>query len=254
MKKRDPWIWRPKAWEFEIFIFLLFILSFSLPILLDDGQVLESPFTNSDAPHIYDVYLKSWSWLLLLVYAAHFFMGRLAPVYVVPSFTHLISPSLVAAAGCLNVYSTFVFSLSEVLMVMIAVLGMTYLLAKFHKWRVLKLFKDEPWEVNTPPRKDLSYIGELLLLVRPLFYNPKAYRASENGIMIEGGIFVAAIPFGDIEAIANHVEGQIASTGCYFSRSMHQLMMMSLKKNQETIFISPQDDEDFFSYCREAIH
>jgi hypothetical protein len=132
------------------------------------------------------------------------------------------------------------------------VIIVTLLLARLRMARYLLHFREEKWDISVPTRMDNTFWG-MLSQVYPLIYTPRTYRASENGLMIEGWYYVFPIPFTDIQSLSGVQQAVMSGTGRFFVTSGRQLIRLELLDSSDPLYISPTNRDELLRYLSQHV-
>lgn len=276
MSKKNKEKWNPPSWpwEMELITLIFFLIALLIPVYFNAES--GSP-TAEEIRQVADMSALSlssghdmlnmqfgflWAVAIVALYIMHLTFSFLELERVTASPLHLLSPCAFAVLAYNRIdnipnlqntaLSSVDGSISQIL-VLVAVVGLlTSILARLRKYRYLLDFDDVQWDVTSRSVYDASYLG-LMMLIRPLLYAPRQFRACSEGILIEGWFYAAPIAFNDVRAIATLNSASTNSTGYYYASSAKNLVRMELHDSLKPTFISPKDREDFVRYCVQHI-
>jgi len=262
-------VWKRVSWPWEIEFLTLLMVGCAVagPLLL--GSFFDPGITEVD-PEAYrplNELAVRQSFLggafVLLLYVAHLYWASSTTEFITVSASHLLAPTLFCVTAYLRIShhnleegltQTFFNGVAwEFCLVLASIQGLTWVLARNRMNRCLKHFEGERWEISEKSRADLSHLKLILARIQPLFYPPRRFRASREGILIEGFSYVAPIPFSEIERVFMAVKPQLPSPGTYLARTSHDLVGLKLFEEADPIFISPEEPVAFHNYCVDRV-
>jgi hypothetical protein len=268
--------WAPPGWpwELELLALVFVIMSIVVPYYLQTAAT-EHPTREMTLFEQAEMARKQqvtgswqeqvdfiWAIAIICLYLAHVVMGWSSINFVSTPFTHLLAPVLFSG---ITYYRLFKLTETtgvanpivhgnpvEMLMWGVGVVVITVLVARIRMARHMLNFRDVTWEVNTPTVFDSSY-PELMLQLQPLIYPPRIYRASGEGLMVEGWLYVMPIPYSTIHSIDAINKPGFLSNGYYLATSTRNLVRIQLAESAEPVFISPVDRDVLLRYCRQHV-
>jgi len=203
-----------------------------------------------------------WAVAIVCLYLAHLVMAGASISFVSTPFTHLVAPLLFSGITYYRLLRTSSRTSMETPLVqgtafelsiwVLGVVVITFLVARVRMARHLINFRDVQWEISTPTVWDRSF-SQLALRFQPLVYPPRVYRASDEGLIIEGWMYVLPIPFSLMQNIDRVPRAGLLSAGYYLATSTHNLIRIKLTESPEPIFISPQDVRPLLTYCQQHV-
>jgi hypothetical protein len=269
-RRWDPPGW---PWELELLAVVFVVTAIVVPYYL---QVTSSP----DVSHL-SIFERAelerrqeatgtwqqssdfiWAIAIVCLYLAHFVMAGASINFLSTPFTHLFAPlmfsgityyrllKIEADAGLQNpiVKGTVL----EIAMWVVGVLVITFLVARIRMARHMLRFKDVHWEVTTPTLFDSTF-SNLAIRLQPIIYPPRVYRTCDQGIMVEGWLYVMPIPYKLIQSVDRVTGAALHSTGYYLATSTRHLVRVQLTESPEPVFISPRDQAGFLRYCQQHV-
>lgn len=265
--------WNPPSWpwELELITLIFFLAALLVPFYFTSdtktiAQINEAAANGSftsgqDLLNTQFGFL--WAVAIVAVYIMHLTFSFIEMDRVTASPVHLLSPCVFAVLAYYRVdhipnlhntsLSSIDGSLSQVLALIVVVGLVTSILARLRKYRYLLEFDDVQWEITTPAVYDASYFS-MMLVIRPLLYAPRQYRACSDGILIEGWFYASPISFSDMRAIAIlKTASTTSSGGLYYASSSKNLVRMELYDSLKQTYISPKNREEFVRYCIQHI-
>jgi hypothetical protein len=268
MKKKSAWSPPGWPWELELLALIFVITAIAIPGYLQYMQTpapeemsllsqaeaarLQNQGTWQDFTHFF------WAVAILGLYIVHLSTAGASSDWISTPFTHLFSPLVFSMITYYRLYKLggasdraiqiVTGNPVEILMWVAGILLITFFVARIRMSRHLLNFRNIDWEITTPTVFDKTYV-ELLAYFRPLVYPPRCYRACEEGILVEGWLYVMPIPFEVINACDLVKRVQLLSSGNYLATSTRSLMRLQLAEHRDPLFISPKDRQAFLDYC-----
>lgn len=203
-----------------------------------------------------------WGVFIIGLYVVHLLMAYSSFDLISTSFTHLFAPLVFAMityyrlAGFEDrgvatdlVSGTF----GEAALWALGVLIITLLLAQLRMARHMTRFSDEPWDVSTSSKYDASFFSDLALTVRPLIYPPRQYRVSEDGILVEGWLYILPIPFSSVQSVESVRRIPATTLGHFYATSARAMVRIQLTESKTPIYLSPADRDSFISFCNRRL-
>ena len=256
--------WRPRSWPWDLealtvacLLGAMFVPPIVAAVLWEGNAGILGRFAAGWI--VADSYI--WMLCLLGLYFGYVIWASLTLDYVSTPFVHLVAPLLfsiimsgrifltsviapVARGGLVAAYfSTFPW----------LVLAITLIIAVLRKKRHLAYFDDVEWDISARPRVDMSFLEELVSKIQPLFYFPRMYHASGEGILIEGWTYIMPLPFFEMESINLAERGELITSGFYAAGSIKGLLRIKLYDRQDPVFISPAHPNLFMRYCEQLL-
>ncbi|MBU0677145.1 MAG: hypothetical protein KJ626_03435 [Verrucomicrobia bacterium] len=198
--------------------------------------------------------------IIVGIYLAHLAIAGMNIDYNSTSFTHLFSPlvfSLITYYRLLTISRDKTVSASivsgspqEIAVWILGVVLITALVARVRMARHMLNFKNTKWDIITPTLIDKSYFAAAVLQFRPLLYPPRTFRLSDEGILLEGWLYVMPIPFTHVHSVDAVQNPSFMSSGLSLATSSHSLVRVTLTDSPTPIIISPTDRDEFVRYCR----
>lgn len=270
MSSKKTWAPPGWPWELELLALVFVILALVLPFYI---AYTETPPTHelsllaqSEMMRKQDVATMSdqlnffWAVGILGLYLIFILFAFSSISMLSTPFTHLFSPLVFAM---ITYYRLLTFkgvgvrshivngSLTEILFWAFGVFFITVLVARVRMARHMLRFRGIDWVFTTPSLLDSTLLTQLSLTVRPLFYPPHKYLVCDEGILIEGWLYVMPIPFSSIQSIENVRKAGFMTAGNYMATSTRSMVRMQLTDSSTPIFISPADRQGFMSHCNE---
>ena len=258
-------------WELEI-LSLLFVLASTLvplyvaylseptptPTLLQQATGTRAA-TTVHFIHIRDVV---WTAALLATFLAIIGVSRRGADMVSTPFLHCVAPLFFSFVAYYRLYevpesagsATAIVSPSpgHVAAWGAGVIVIIFLLARLRMARYALNFRDITWDISTPARRDPT-IFRLALRVLPLIYEPRTYRACDEGVAVEGWFYIMVIPFNLVQSISEAGEPERLPPGQYFACSIKRLIRIQMTSWALPFYIAPQNHDEFFAYCNQRV-
>lgn len=269
MKKER--IWESSGWpwglEMLALVFVLAAIIVPLRLAVDEPVDMESltivqrsRLEKQQDLTFDDTKTFFWGLGILGLYGVHLLMGASAINQISTSFAHLFSPLIFSIITYYRLAgldidvggdSRIVLSHSplEFALWVLIVLGMTIILARIRAIRHGMKFKRIKWDATYPTVKDGTYWSELALSVRPLFYAPKTYLTSAEGILVKGWIYNLPLSFQSIQSVESVRKARVSESALFYATSTKALVRIQVKESKQPIYISPADRETFIAYC-----
>jgi len=267
--------WSPPGWpwELELLALVFVVTAIVVPYYLEASQApnqdeltlfqqaelarkQEMAGTWNEGTHFL------WAIAIVCLYLAHVVMAGASLNFVSTPFTHLFAPLIFSGItyyrllklGGDGPHETPLVKGTplEILMWVLGVTVITFLVARIRMARHMLNFKDIEWDISTPTHFDSTF-SELALRFQPLIYPPRVYRACDEGIIVEGWLYVLPVPFNLIQSIDRVPRAGFLSSGYYLATSTRSLVRIQLTESPEPVFISPTDANTFLSYCQQHV-
>jgi hypothetical protein len=203
-----------------------------------------------------------WAIAIAMAYLAHLVIAAASINFVSTPFSHLFAPILFASITYYRllkihsdsgIYTPIVQGTAlEITVLTLGVMVITFLVARIRMARHMLNFRDVTWEISTPTLLDSTF-GQIAIRIQPLIYPPRMYRASSEGLIVEGWLYVMPIPYHIIQSIDHVARVSIQSAGYYLATSTKNLVRIQLTESPDPIFISPQDIRGFLRYCQQHV-
>ncbi len=272
MNKHKTWGPAGWPWELELLAVVFVITSLAIPIWLEmqhtpDPEELSlveraQMERRAEQATFQDQVTFFWAVGIVGLYVIHLLMAYSAIDQISTSFSHLFSPlifSIITYIRLLGLEDRGVAAQIvtgnplEILFWVLGVLVITLLVARIRMARHLLRFKHIEWDVLTPSRFDGSLLSDLAVTLRPLVYPSRAYRACEEGILIEGWLYVLPLPFSSIQSVEGVRRPNFTSTSQFYATSSKSLVRIQMSDTKVPIYISPSDREQFITYCNRRL-
>lgn len=249
--------WDPPGWPWELdFLALVFlIIGLVVPYLIFTDATTAS--TNQAASALNEQRHVLWAIGIVVLFVMHLAVAGASLETISTPFIHLLTPLGFALIAYYRTYSVArevgkatiaTGSILQIIVLVLAVLLATLLVARIRMARYLLRFRDVKWDVISPSRYDGSYL-ELIAQVRPLLYPPRQFRATSEGLLIEGWFYIMPVPFDMVQSITAVNSFGFDTNGSYYASSAGSLIRMELLDSSEPIFISPANRDEFLQYC-----
>lgn len=272
MNKQKTWGPAGWPWELELLALVFVITALAIPFWLNVQQTpdpsemslyeLSQMERRSDTATFEDQ--KSFFWAVAIVglYVVHLLMAYSAIDMISTSFTHLFSPlvfSMITYFRLLGLEdkgaSAHIVSGKplEAAFWFMGVLLITMLVARIRMARHMLRFKQIEWDVVSPSRFDGTFLSDLAVTFRPLVYPPRAFRACEEGILIEGWLYILPLSFNAVQSVESVKRASYTSSAQFYATSTKTLVRIQLTESKVPIFISPADRDQFIAYCNRRL-
>ncbi|MFH0909231.1 MAG: hypothetical protein V1929_10750 [bacterium] len=272
MKQTNRWMRPGWPWELEM-LSLLFVLAAiviplyvaylsepaPVPTLLQQATGSTGTSTLLHFVHPHDV---AWSIALLALFGGLIAVSRRGADVVSTPFVHLIAPLFFSFATYYRLYeipqstdtaiAIVSSSTGQVIAWAAGVIAIILLVARLCMARYAISFRDVTWDLSTPARRDSSIL-RLAPRILPLIYEPRTYRACDEGIVVEGRFYIMVIPFNLVQSISETSQPERLPSGQYFVRSVTRLIRIQVTSWPHPFFIAPRDHEEFFTYCNQRV-
>jgi hypothetical protein len=263
---KDAWMAPGWPWELELLAVLFVVIAIAVPYYAHTLSVPEEAPAgvlqqrlDSGAAMLTEQRAVLWAVAIIGMYIAHLVLAGASLDLISTPFTHLVTPlafSMIAyyrlySAGAFDSQSLSIISGSpwQIAMWVISVVLITFLVARLRMARCLLKFRDVKWDISVPTLVDKTY-GALLPQFHPLVYAPRIYRVCDQGLLVEGWLYVMPIGFEHIQSIAPVNRPELSLAGLYLATSTRSMIKMELlEKASEPLFISPQHRDDILKYC-----
>jgi len=269
-------IWAPPGWpwELELLALVFVITALVVPYLLARGEAPtpeaitliqrgELARQQMDTATLQDQLGFFWAVAIIGVYVVHIALASMSIDLISTSFTHLISPlvfSMITYYRLWAVQTSADVSAKvvsgeprEIALWILAVTIVTILVARIRVGRHMLNFKEVDWDIVTPTKFEFLRYLELIPTVTSLIYPPRLYRASPDGIMIEGWLYVMPIPYRIVASIEPVNRTRLTTSAHQFATTTRDLIRLQLTDRQIPVYISPRDRDAFVHYCKERI-
>ena len=199
-----------------------------------------------------------WAIGILGVYVIHLLIAASSFDMISTSFSHLFSPLIFSSITYFRLLgvtdeetATNLVSGSplEFSFWVLGVLAITGLVARIRMARHMRRFEDVDWEIQTPSQFDSTFFSDLAITVRPLVYPPRTYRASQDGILIEGWLYILPLSFHSIQSVEGVKQTHYFGQAQHFATSSKTMVRIQLTDSKAPLFISPEDKDAFIAYC-----
>lgn len=259
MSKQKTWAPPGWPWELDALTLVFVIIALAVPYLLSTGHADITPGTDANPATAVLQEQRSVLWAIgiVVLFVMHLAVAGASLETISTPFIHLISPMAFALIAYYRVYTVahdtgkaavVNGSALQLTILVLAVAVTTLLVARIRMARYLLRFNDVKWDIISKARYDASYF-ELMAELRPLIYPPRFYRASEEGLLVEGWFYIMPVPFEMVQSLTALNTAGIATSGKYHASNTHSLMRMELLDNSQPLFISPENRNEFLQYC-----
>ena len=257
-KQKNDWGQPGWPWELELLSLLFIALAIVLPIYLSELNG-DAAAADGIASKLAEQQRILWTTAVAGLYFVHIVAVHGSRDLISTPLLSMLSPLFFS---CLAYYRLAVAlsnhpgdiasvsaSASDLLLLVACVVALTFLLARLRMARLLLGLRDENWDLISPARFDRTYF-RLISEWRPLVYQPRRYRVSPNGLLIEGWFYVLAVPFSLVHSVSAPAYAVPPPPGRHFDTSLHNLIRLELTEFPEPLFISPEARDEFLKYCR----
>ena len=269
-KKWDPPGW---PWELELLAVLFVIAAILIPFYFDtqtpakpEELTLIELARKANAPtHVArweDQVDFFWAAGIVGLYLVHLAMAGATSSHISTPITHLIAPLIFALITYYRLHDIGLGVADrgqvragwgwEMVLWSCGVLVITFLVARIRMARHMLGFRGVNWAMTTPTRWDASYF-KLMLEFTPIIYPPRVYRLSEEGILVEGWLYLMPIRFRSIQSVDPVADSQILVKGNFLASSSRSLVRIQLADSPEPIFLSPSDRDSFLQYAHRYV-
>lgn len=258
MSKNKTWAPPGWPWELDALALVFVVIALVVPYLLSTGQT--SATLNAENPAtavLQEQRNVLWAIGIVVLFVMHLAVAGASLETISTPFIHLVSPLAFAMVAYYRIYTVaretgkaivVNGSVLQIVVLAVAVFAATLLVARIRMARYLLRFSDVKWDIVSKARYDRTYL-ELTAELLPLIYPPRLYRASEEGLLVEGWFYIMPVPFEMVQSITALNNAGIASNGKYHASTTRELIRMELLDNSEPLFISPENRAEFIQYC-----
>lgn len=267
-------IWGPAGWpwELELLALVFVVTALVIPLWMSTQHVPDpdelSLVARAQMEKRQEVATyedqQNFFWAVAIggLYLVHILMAYSSLNMISTSVTHLFSPLLFSlityyrlnTLGDGHAAKQVVSGEPlEVTFWVLGVIAITLLVARVRMARHMLRFRQVDWDIRTPSRFDSTFLKDLAITLRPLIYPPRAYRASEDGILIEGWLYIMPLPFHGLQAIEGVRRVSYSGQAQYFATSSRTLVRVQLIDSKMPIYISPHDRDQFIAYCNRRL-
>ncbi len=255
MSKNKTWAAPGWPWELDILALIFVVLAVWVPydIFQECAPAIKNPAILKLKEQTYTL----WSIGICILFAMHLAVANVRMEALSTPFVHLVSPLIFAFLAYYRIFvvshdfnriSVINGSAGQIALLAVAIILITLIVAKLRMARYLHRFRDVQWDLICRSPYDSTYL-ELMAQFRPLVYPPRRYRASEQGVLVEGWFYTIVIPFETVQTINPVRSMGIASAGNYYATSSRCLVRFELLDSDRPLFISPENRDEFLQYC-----
>lgn len=255
-------IWLPPGlpWELEVLTLLLVAASFVLPLFLfpDVATEQEALMPEDFTPNMLNIL---WLFAIIGTYFAHIAGISTQVTYCTTPPNNFFAPLFFGLLCYGNLYylakerdivlSGVTGEWHQLIGYPMLIFGTCLLLARLRTLRHLHRFRNVTWKLTSLPQLDRSFIFDLGRAILPIFYLPRRYRFSEEGILVEGFHYLYAISFRSIESVEPAVQFSSLTSATYYSGSSKHTIQIQANDHPTPIMISPQDIEESLAFCEQ---
>jgi hypothetical protein len=176
------------------------------------------------------------------------------PAFVAPLFFAFVSyyRLYVASRGDGSVTAIVSSSPGQFVIWGAATLTTVVLIARFRMARYALRFRDIKWDLASSAHHDKTFFT-LAIRILPLIYEPRAYRACDRGVLIEGWFYMLVLPFDMVHAVSEASHPGNIYAGEYFATSLNELIRFQVAGQSLPVYISPQQHKEFLTYCQQRV-
>lgn len=270
----ETWVQPKRPFEIEAIVLLFVLVALLLPFYLGMIHTEPEPIpvtlieqargTTPQAGTDYtNVIGMLWGVSILGLYLMHITIGSSTITFNTTPAYYLVAPILFGGLAYYRIHQQqAVYKLSEplvsaapgsILLAFIAILLSTCLLARMRVLRYRLRFKHIDWDMILATRRDATFFTKLAAQLRPLLYPPRRYFLSAQGLLIEGWLFIRAVPITIVEDV-EHVEifNPLQQAEIY-AASANDLVQLNISEQVQPILLSPIHPEQMLKYCRERL-
>lgn len=252
MSKNKTWAPPGWPWELDALSFVFVIAALAIPyVLFGQSSGDEVTLTLREQHHVL------WAIGIFVLFVIQLAIGGGTLEMISTPFLHLIAPTVFAVIAYFRIHTvleetgikTWVSgSALQYILFAIGALALTLIIARIRTLRFLRKFRDFHWEISQKAPYDKTY-WSLIAEFEPLVYPPRAYRACNEGILIEGWFYMMAIPFEMFQSLTPAAGMRHASSGRYLASSTRNMIRIELLDNAQPLYISPANRSEFIAYC-----
>lgn len=273
MAKSSRWTKTSWPWELEIITIFFLLIALLLPLYIEyttpvvpideltltEQARLEQPYTDT---------VKALGQQKNMVvglsiagaYIGYLVLALLSNRMISTSFLHLIAPVVFAVVAYfrLKTYNQGTEANTQMLVGTwwepIVWFGGTFLLciliALLRKKRHLGYFQEEEWIETMPNRKGKGSIspGSLFAWLYPV----NSLRISENGILVEGHLYILPLSFRKIKSIVHKRTVSMTSSDYNLATRKRDLVRVQLTSMEIPYILSPQDPDRFIQLTHDT--
>ena len=183
-----------------------------------------------------------WAIAVICLYLAHLAMAGASINFLSTSFSHLFAPLMFAGITYYRLLKIDTYggtrspivqgTVLEVVLLSVGVVVITVLVARIRMARHMLNFRDVAWDFSTPTTFDSSF-SEIAVQLQPLIYPPRVYHVSDEGILVEGWLYLMPIPFPLIQSIDRIPRRAMNSGGYYLATSTLHLVRIQLTESPD---------------------
>ena len=272
MRTRNQWMRPGWPWELELLSFVFVLVAIAVPVysaylseptpaptLLQQALGTSAKARFAHFIHMHDVL---WAIALLGLFTAVIAASRRGADMLSTPFIHLVAPLFFSFVAYYRLYEVPQASGARISIVSpnsghivawaVGIIVIIALLTRLRTARYALIFREITWDITTPARRDGSIL-KLAPRVLPLIYEPRTYRACDDGIAVEGWFYIMVLPFNLVQSISETLQPERLPPGQYFACSVNRLIRIQLSSWPHPFFIAPRDHEEFFAYCNQRI-
>lgn len=266
--------WGPPGWpwELELLALVFVIIALTIPFYLSymegpsqtEMSLIEQAETARRAEQASLDDQRSFFWAVIIIglYVGHLIVAAASIEMISTPFIYLFTPLVFSM---ITYYRLYMLSFQknaahivsgnpmEIAAWVLAVIFITLVVTRIRMSRHMARFKGVTWDIVTKSQLDGSFFSELLLAVRPFIYPPRFYKACNEGILIEGWLYIMPISFHSIQSVESVKRMGFMTSGKYLATSTRTMMRIQLSDTPTPIYISPKDRDSFLHYCNQYL-
>jgi hypothetical protein len=272
MKIRNTWMTPGPPWELHLLSLVFILVAIAVPLYVnylavpDPGRTLLQEAMHPGRPrlpHFITIDDLAWSGALVLFAALTLLMSRFRadrnstpiPAFLAPLFFSFIayyrlySTSLTTAGSSAAIVTA---SPGQLMAWGAATLAAVFLVARLRLARYALRFRDVKWDLASAARHDKTFFS-LAVRILPLIYEPRTYRVSDQGMLIEGWFYMLVIPFELVQSVSEARRPGSIYAGEYFATNLNDLIRFQIAGQSLPVFISPDQHAEFLAYCQKRV-
>lgn len=268
------WVQPKRPLEIEAIVLLFLLVALLMPLYIGmihtepppPPQTLLEQARGPAAPaatNFSNVVGMLWGVSILGLYLMHVTMGSSFLNYNTTPAYYLVAPLIFGGIAYYRMYQQqALYSLSEPLVsaspgiVFLAFSGIllaTCLLARMRMLRYRLRYRKIDWDMVLAARRDKTFWSQLAWQFRPLLYPPRRYRVCPDGLLIEGWLYLRAVPMRILEDVEHVEQFNSLLQAEIYAGSARDLVQINLSEQSQPILISPRHHEEVIQYCREKL-
>ncbi len=256
MSKNKTWIPSRWPWEMDILSLLFVLAALIIPYYyFTETNSSDVTWTLKEQQHVL------WAIGIVVLFIMHFAVAGATLEMISTPVLHLFSPVAFALVAYYRIHTTFVDSgqptiltgsVLQYILVAACVMVLVFVMARIRMARHLLRFRHITWDITCRSPYDSTYF-RLISQFKPLAYPPHIIRACSEGVLLEGWFYLLPLPFEMFQGIAPIQHMPYTSTGRFYASSARTLVRIELLDTAKPLFISPENRNEFVSYCIQQI-